>query len=141
MVDHIITLWEKPSDPPNVYIISPFTAVKDSIKKLLKERLKNRNISTEVVNDWLKSSVGTVHTFQGKEADIVYFVIGTDENSDGAANWSCSKPNLINVAVTRAKKEFYVIGDYKRFSKKSYYVSIVENVDEVKGGNQLNLSL
>ena len=139
VADHIITLWEKSLNPPNVYIISPFTAVKDSIKKLLKERLKNRDISTQVVNDWLKNSVGTVHTFQGKEADIVYFVTGTDENSDGAANWSCSKPNLINVAVTRAKKEFYVIGDYKRFSKKSYYVSIVENIDEIKDGNKVKL--
>ncbi|MDA7025098.1 hypothetical protein PJ311_00575 [Bacillus sp. CLL-7-23] len=43
------------------------------------------NISTEILNDWLKNSVGRVHTFQGKEADIVYLVTGTDEN--GAANW------------------------------------------------------
>ncbi|WP_240501926.1 AAA domain-containing protein [Bacillus sp. MUM 13] len=77
----------------------------------------------------MKNSVGTVHTFQGKEAEIVYLVTGTDEKGDGAANWSCSKPNLINVAVTRAKNEFYVIGDYKRFSKKPYYASIVENIE------------
>lgn len=141
VVDHIIELWEKVSGPPNVYIISPFTAVKDGIKKILIKRLKNMNVSTEILNDWVKNSVGTVHTFQGKEADIVYFVTGTDENSDGAANWSCSKPNLINVAVTRAKKEFYVIGDYKRFSKKPNYASIVENIDEVKGGNRLTLKL
>ncbi len=40
----------------------------------------------------------------------MYFVIGTD-NTQVAVNWSCEKPNLLNVAVTRAKKEFYVIGE------------------------------
>lgn len=137
VVDHMIALWKKNAGPPNVYIISPFTAVKDGIKRILRAKLKKLGISKEVLNDWLRNSVGTVHTFQGKEADLVYLVTGTDENSDGAANWSCSKPNLLNVAVTRAKKEFYVIGDYQRFSKKPYYSSIVENVDEVKRGSGL----
>ncbi|WP_454191151.1 AAA domain-containing protein [Paenibacillus sp. Marseille-Q7038] len=137
VADHMIALWKKNAGPPNVYIISPFTAVKDGIKRILRAKLKKLGISKEVLNDWLRNSVGTVHTFQGKEADIVYLVTGTDENGDGAANWSCSKPNLLNVAVTRAKKEFYVIGDYQRFSKKLYYSSIVENVDEVKIGSRL----
>ncbi|MDA1476973.1 AAA domain-containing protein [Bacillus changyiensis] len=130
MADHIMKRWKETSGPPKIYIISPFTAVKDGLKKVLKERLKNMNIPTEILNNWLKNSVGTVHTFQGKEADIVYFVTGTDENSNGAANWSCSKPNLINVAVTRAKKEFYVVGDYKRFSKKPNYDCIIANIEK-----------
>ncbi|WRU97851.1 AAA domain-containing protein (plasmid) [Priestia filamentosa] len=141
VADHIIELWKKTSGPPNAYIISPFSAVKDGIKNILKERLKNMNISKDLLNDWLKDSVGTVHTFQGKEADIVYLVTGTDENSDGAANWSCSKPNLINVAVTRAKEELYVIGDYNRFSKKPNYSTIIENIEEVKSANKLTVSL
>ena len=141
VADHMIELWKKASGPPEAYIISPFTAVKDEIKKILKARLTNMNISPKLVNDWLNNSVGTVHTFQGKEADIVYLVTGTDEKSDGAANWSCSKPNLLNVAVTRAKKEFYVIGDYNRFSKKPNYSSIAENIDEVKEENKFPIKL
>lgn len=58
----------------------------------------------------------------------VFFVTGTDQNTDGAANWSCSKPNLLNVAVTRAKDEFYIVGDYDRFKNKEYYAEIVKNV-------------
>ncbi|WP_017471476.1 DEAD/DEAH box helicase [Amphibacillus jilinensis] len=135
VADHVVELWKKTSGPPNAYIISPFTAVKKRIKKILEERLTNMNISKEILNDWLKNSVGTVHTFQGKEADIVYLVTGTDENSDGAANWSCSKPNLINVAVTRAKEELYVIGDYNRFSKKPNYSTLTENIAEVINEN------
>lgn len=108
---------------PDIYVITPFTAVKQGLIKTLG---KNRDAFSY---DWLKERVGTVHTFQGKEADIVYFVVGTDTNSDGAANWSCSKPNLINVAATRAKKEFHVIGDYERLASKPYYSTIAKHAN------------
>ena len=62
------------------------------------------------------TNIGTVHTFQGKEAKIVYFVLGADKNSEGAAAWAVSEPNIINVAATRAKEEFYVIGDKSLYS-------------------------
>lgn len=103
---------------PSIFVITPFTVVKDELKKLLNYHLKSK---FENISEWINRSVGTVHTFQGKEADIVYFVTGTDIDTDGAANWSCMKPNLLNVAVTRAKTEFYVVGDKKRFTDKQYY--------------------
>lgn len=58
-----------------------------------------------------KNCIGTVHTFQGKENDIVIFVLGCDEEKNGGAVWASSKPNLLNVALTRAKKNIFVIGD------------------------------
>ena len=99
----------------DIFIISPFTNVVKNIKQSL------RKVFTNVDPKWFNTNIGTVHTFQGKEANVAYFVVGTDKNSDGAANWSCAQPNLINVAVTRAKKEFYVIGDLQRLSKKPNY--------------------
>ncbi|MCY8972169.1 AAA domain-containing protein [Bacillus atrophaeus] len=135
VAEEIYRQWKSISNPPNIYVITPFTAVKDGLKKTIKQRLEEMGIPKKMVNDWTRSSIGTIHTFQGKEADIVYFVVGTDQNSDGAANWSCSKPNLINVAVTRAKKEFYIVGDYHRLSKKQYYKSIAENVDGIIRSN------
>lgn len=62
------------------------------------------------------TNVGTVHTFQGKEAKIVYFVLGADTDSKGAAKWAVTEPNMMNVASTRAKEEFYVIGDKKLYA-------------------------
>lgn len=64
-------------------------------------------------------SIGTVHTFQGKEAPIVFLVLGCDESNKGAANWAMGSenPNIMNVAATRAKEEFYIIGDKKLFKE------------------------
>ena len=58
--------------------------------------------------------VGTVHTFQGKEAPVVFFVLGADQQSSGAARWAVSEPNMMNVAATRAKEAFYIIGGRAR---------------------------
>ncbi len=103
-------------------VISPFAAVQKQIKTLVKSQLSTKiNVDREIINKWINKSIGTVHTFQGKEAQKVYFVVGTDNTQDGAVNWSCEKPNLLNVAVTRAKKEFYVIGDLQRIQSKPFY--------------------
>ena len=40
-------------------------------------------------------------------------VLGADTNSKGAASWAVSEANMMNVAATRAKKEFYIVGDKK----------------------------
>lgn len=123
---------EEGESAPSVFVITPFTAVKEGLKNLLKQQLK---AEIPGIEKWAERAVGTVHTFQGKEADIVYFVTGTDAQTDGAAEWTCSKPNLINVAVTRAKKEFYVVGDLKRFQSKDYYKVINRRFDEFKSAD------
>ncbi|MEB8210447.1 ATPase [Staphylococcus succinus] len=117
---------------PSSIVISPFAAVQQQIKTLVKSKLSTKiNVDREIINRWINKSIGTVHTFQGKEAQKVYFVVGTDNTQDGAVNWSCEKPNLLNVAVTRAKKEFYVIGDLRRIHTKPFYEIIFKqkNID------------
>lgn len=109
----------------DIYIISPFKNVVDKTKEFLRENSLVLNKGGDIkITDWINKSIGTVHTFQGKEAPIVYFICGTDSDSEGAANWSCQKANIINVAVTRAKREFYIIGDYSRFSEKPFYQTV-----------------
>lgn len=116
---------------PSVFVITPFTKVKSELRKLVKRRLKVEiKEEAKIIDEWVDRSIGTVHTFQGKEADIVYLVTGTDESTDAAANWSCAKANLLNVATTRAKKEFYLVGDYERFKEKPYYNIIVEKFEQ-----------
>ncbi|UUE46554.1 AAA domain-containing protein [Pectobacterium aroidearum] len=101
----------------SIYVITPFKAVKTGILQLVEQRSikvwrqHTPLIKQQEINDWKSKCIGTVHTFQGKENDIVIFVLGCDENSDGGAKWAASKPNLLNVALTRAKKNIFVIGN------------------------------
>ena len=61
---------------------------------------------------WAKQRIGTVHTVQGREAEAVLLVLGAPSPAQaGARTWAGGRPNLLNVAVTRAKEGLYVIGN------------------------------
>lgn len=95
-----------------VYVISPFKNVAYQLSQELKKIGFTRYDKNGKV-----TNIGTVHTFQGKEAPIVFLVLGADEKCIGAANWAMGteNPNIMNVAATRAKDEFYIIGDKKMY--------------------------
>nr|WP_307832923.1 AAA domain-containing protein [Azospirillum argentinense] len=59
----------------------------------------------------MKTSVGTVHTFQGGEAQTVVLLLGGNPARERGIAWAAEKPNLLNVAATRAKARFYIVGD------------------------------
>lgn len=95
-----------------IYVISPFKNVAYQLSQELKK------ISfTRYGEGGKPTNIGTVHTFQGREAAVVFLVLGCDEKSLGAAKWAMGSenPNIMNVAATRAKEEFYIIGDKKLF--------------------------
>lgn len=77
------------ADPLRLFLISPFRKVA--------ERWRHKTKKYKGIR------VGTVHTTQGKEADIVILVLGSDPSQAGARRWAARKPNLLNVAVSRAK--------------------------------------
>lgn len=95
-----------------IYVISPFKNVAYQLSRELK-----KIGFTRYDKKGKPTNIGTVHTFQGKEAPIVFFVLGADEKCVGAANWAVGteNPNIMNVAATRAKNEFYIIGDKKLY--------------------------
>lgn len=71
---------------------------------------------------------GTIHTAQGKEADIVILVLGSDPASEGARAWAAEKPNLLNVAVSRAKRRLYVIGDREAWMRQRHFDVLAEHL-------------
>lgn len=85
-----------------VYIVTPFRVVSKKIQEMLSAQY----------DEACKGMAGTVHTFQGKEAEHVIFLLGGDPQQPGViASFAGKKPNLLNVAVTRARRRLYVIGD------------------------------
>ena len=116
---------------PGIYIISPFTTVVAGIRKYIdqycKENTGRTRINSRYILDHDQKKIGTVHTFQGKEADEVIFLLGCDpgEGAKGAVRWV--NRNIVNVAATRAKFRLYVIGDEDAW-KESACISAAKNI-------------
>lgn len=96
---------------PDLYVVTPFVVVQDNLRReILNSGVLDGWVSKP--NAWVWKHVGTVHTVQGREAKIVFFVLGAQSSSqNGARAWAGGSPNLVNVAVTRAKESLYVIGN------------------------------
>ncbi|WP_435127981.1 AAA domain-containing protein [Actinacidiphila sp. bgisy144] len=92
----------------SLFVISPFRDVVAGIDRVADGRLSRKRY-------------GTVHTTQGKEADIVVLVLGTGTGQVGSRDWAAKNPNLLNVAVTRARRRLVVIGDHAVWSRHRYF--------------------
>ncbi|BBB70192.1 ATP-binding protein (plasmid) [Undibacterium sp. YM2] len=108
-----------------VYVITPFRDVKDAIEETLKPFMKKGVGLLEF---------GTTHTFQGKEAPVVIFVLGsiTGDKGLGSRTWASKSPNLLNVAVSRAKSLFVVIGNYKDWSSLEHFKVLARKIRRVE---------
>ena len=97
----------------DIFIITPFTTVAYGFKKYM-ESISDDTVNwtkEDNKNGWLEDNIGTVHTFQGKEAKVVIYMLGcqSDGSANGAIKWV--NANNVNVAFTRAKEYIYIIGD------------------------------
>lgn len=126
-------------DFPDVFIITPFSEISRELRKHLKSSIlfEIRQIKPQVtsseIQGWLNTHIGTVHTFQGKQAEGVILCLGLDEKTKGAATWASQKPNLLNVALTRAKYRFIAIGDKNIWLKQPYFQRLkMISVDNVQ---------
>lgn len=98
---------------PQIYVISPFKMVAERMRqRMLVEKAKLISLGIKDPNDWVYNNIGTVHTFQGKETKAVILLLGAPSpTQNGAREWATSNINLLNVAVSRAKQNFYVVGN------------------------------
>lgn len=90
---------EDPEHPITIGIVSPFRAqveqLKISVAKVLSDFMINKH----------QIEIGTAHTFQGDEKDIILASWAIANNSFPQSLTFLQKPNLFNVAITRAKKQ------------------------------------
>lgn len=88
-----------PEKPVTIGIISPFRAqveqLKISVPKVLSEYMIKKH----------QIEIGTAHTFQGDERDIILMSWTFANNSFPQSITFLQKPNLFNVAITRAKNK------------------------------------
>ncbi|GAA2064252.1 AAA domain-containing protein [Catenulispora yoronensis] len=102
----------------SVFVVSPFADVASRLRELL--------------DDWLptdrdRGRVGTVHVTQGKEADIVILVLGSAADQPRSRAWAAQRPNLLNVAITRAKRRLIVVGDHDCWTVLPYFSELAAN--------------
>ena len=102
-----ITAWMLAHHTPRsgtLGIVTPFAAQVD----LLRQRVRSA-VGAETAS---RITIGTAHAFQGGECDVVLFslVLAADAPL-GTAKWVESQRNLVNVAVSRAKRALVVFGN------------------------------
>lgn len=118
---------------PDAFIITPFRNVSSG----LRASMKGRNVLFAALcadpKEWTERRIGTIHTFQGREADTVIFVLGAPGAADvGARMWAGNAPNILNVAVSRAKRNLYVIGSYDAWSRIGHFAALADALPRVR---------
>ncbi len=96
-------LFRSGVSPASILLISPFRAVA--------RKLKDVGARHGILQ------AGTIHVSQGKESDIVILVLGGNPRRPGAKDWASESPNLLNVAVSRAKRRLFIIGNREEWSQ------------------------
>ncbi len=122
-------LFKSGASASDILLISPFRAVARKLK--------------EIGQRWGISQAGTIHVAQGKESEVVVLVLGGDPRKPGAKDWASEKPNLLNVAVSRAKRRLFVIGDREEWRQYPYFSDAASLIEKHKqdGGMTLTADL
>jgi len=93
-----------------VGIVTPFVGQKNS----LKYALKNAGFNVDILK------LGTVHALQGAERPIILFSMVYGKGDSGTMFFDRdNKPNMLNVAVSRAKDNFIVFANTEILDKKA----------------------
>lgn len=120
-----------------IRVISPFRdVVAESIRVLREAHLEriivsgvDMGVHDKQVETFLREQIGTVHTMQGKEADVVILVLGTHPTSvegQGQRTWAAQTANLLNVAASRAKRRLFVIGNREQWGREQYFSTLAD---------------
>lgn len=95
----------------SIGIITPYVGQTQLIRALVKARNYREDFSKRL-------RIGTVHTFQGSESDVVIFDVvdcgkreRSDKSSVGRIYGGKDGEHLMNVAVSRAKHKLIIVGD------------------------------
>lgn len=112
---------------PDLYVITPFRIVAQELRRRIESEPGLLRRLCVDPGHWLRARVGTIHTFQGKEAEAVIAVLGAPMAPQQAARrWAASTPNIFNVMVSRAKQALYVVGSHAAWSTVGYGKTVAD---------------
>lgn len=121
---------KNPDKPVTVGIISPFRAQVEQLKISVPKVLSDYMIKKHQIE------IGTAHTFQGDERDIILMSWAFANNSYPQSITFLQKPNLFNVAITRARSKCinFVSHDIETMPEGHFrnYVSYIKQYKERK---------
>ncbi|MCG6138333.1 MAG: AAA domain-containing protein [Nostoc sp. LLA-1] len=103
----------------DIGVISPFKLHANALEDAIIRKYPKFN----------KKSVGTIHTFQGSENKVIILSTKVCQAQDNV-NWINQRPNLLNVAVSRAKELFILVGNLYRLEKGNLTRQLVEHIRE-----------
>ena len=63
-----------------------------------------------------------------KEADVVILILGGNPGRPGARRWAAETPNLLNVAVSRARRRLYVIANREAWGHLRYFDVLADSL-------------
>ena len=121
---------KNPDNPVTVGIISPFRAQVEQLKVSVSRVLSDYMIKKHQIE------IGTAHTFQGDERDIMMISWAVADNSYTQSLMFMQKANLFNVAITRGRNK--VINFVSRNPRElpdghfRNYVSYMQNYQDKK---------
>jgi hypothetical protein len=89
---------KEPRDKTSIGVLSPYRDQVNYLTRTLAARLKSRVLQDHQL------AVGTAHTFQGDERDIMLISFCADPTSHRSSVTFLNQENLFNVAITRARR-------------------------------------
>lgn len=102
----LAALFRSQSREHRIGVITPYRAQ----ARRIKDELRMLGCAEHI-------DVGTVHTFQGSERDVIIWdIVDTEELSIGMIYRGDGGNRLTNVAITRARGKLVVVGDYDAFT-------------------------
>ncbi|HEY2673459.1 MAG TPA: ATP-binding protein [Rugosimonospora sp.] len=87
----------------DIAVVTPFRAQADALESALLAAFTVEQI------EGLRLRSGTVHAYQGSEADIVIAALGLVDGDSPARRRFAADPNLFNVLITRARRRMVIV--------------------------------
>ena len=108
-----------PESQNTIGVISPYRRQADVLTERLQSQWK----------EFPLNSLGTVHTFQGGQKSVI--ILSTRQCQPTDSLWFINRrPNLLNVAVSRAKELFILVGNLDRLLDGYYTKQLVEYIEQ-----------